>query len=62
MTHHIDNRQVRIPGGKRTVDVLEYCHRNGLSKQEERKLTHLFGRFATRHELEINAPKVPKHR
>lgn len=59
MTHHIDNRQV-VPGRTRQIyDVLEHCRKNGLDKAEERKLLLLFGRFASRHELQMNTKRPP---
>ncbi len=62
MARQINNRQVRIPGAKREIDVADYCRQHKLTQQEEHKLTRLFGRFATRQELEANAQKSPKHR
>ena len=62
MKHTLEQQQVRVLDSKEVYDVLEYCERNDLDKHEARKLTHLFGRFATRHELAMNAPQKPKHR
>ena len=59
MTHHIDNRQF-FPHQRRPVhDVVDHCRRNGLDKAQERKLLLLFGRYATRHELEMNTRRPP---
>lgn len=61
MTHHIDNRQF-IPRQIRLVhDVAEHCRKNGLDKAQERRLLLLFGRFATRHELQMNTKLPPRH-
>ncbi len=60
MTHHIDNRQFsprQTP--HHVLDVIEHCRKNGLDKAEERKLLRLFGRFASRHELQMNTRRVP---
>ena len=59
MTHHIDNRQFRPRQTRNIFDIVEHCRRNGLDKTEERKLLLLFGRFATRHELQMNVKRPP---
>ena len=58
MTHHIDNRQFspRQPHHQ-VLDVVEHCRKNGLDKAQERKLLLLFGRFASRHELQMNTKR-----
>jgi hypothetical protein len=59
MTHHIDNRQF-IPRQTRPIhDVVEHCRKHGLDKAQERRLLLLFGRFATRHELQMNTTRPP---
>ena len=59
MTHHIDNRQFSPRQTRNIFDVVEHCRRNGLDKAEERKLLRLFGRFATRHEIQMNVKRPP---
>lgn len=59
MTHHIDNRQFSQRQTRHIHDVVEHCRKNGLDKAEERKLLLLFGRFATRHELQMNVKRPP---
>ena len=59
MTHHIDNRQFSPRQTRRVLDVIAHCRRNGLDKAEERKLLMLFGRFASRHELQMNTKRPP---
>jgi hypothetical protein len=59
MTHHIDTRQFSPRQTHHVIDVVEHCRKNGLDKAEERKLLLLFGRFATRHELQINTKRPP---
>lgn len=59
MTHHIDNRQFSPRQSRNVLDVAEHCRKNGLDKAEERKLMLLFGRFATRHELQMNTKRPP---
>ncbi|WP_341486515.1 hypothetical protein [Pararhizobium sp. A13] len=62
MTHHIDNRQTQR-NAKPTYEVASHCKRNGIDKSEARKIVQMLGRFASRHELEVNAPtKKPKFR
>lgn len=60
MTHHIDNRQFSTRKTTRHVlDVAEHCRKNGLDKAQERKLLLLFGRFTSRHELQMNIRRLP---
>ncbi|MCQ4629925.1 MULTISPECIES: hypothetical protein [Shinella] len=59
MTHHIDNRQFSPRQTRNVLDVIEHCRKNGLDKAEERKLLLLFGRFASRHELQMNIKRQP---
>jgi hypothetical protein len=61
MSQHIDNRQFGPRQGRNTLDVVEHCRKNGLDKAEERKLLRLFGRFASRHELQMNTKRPPAH-
>jgi hypothetical protein len=62
MTKHIENRQTRSHI-KPVYDVDEHCKKNNINKAETRKILQMLGRFASRHELEINAPPPrPKHR
>ncbi|UDF29703.1 UNVERIFIED_ORG: hypothetical protein LHK14_19705 [Roseateles sp. XES5] len=62
MTHHIDNRQFG-PGqtARQVLDVIEHCRKHGVDKAEERKLLLLFGRFASRHELQMNIKRAPQN-
>jgi hypothetical protein len=59
MTHHIDNRHFSPRQTRTVIDVVEHCRKNGLDKTEERKLLRLFGRFASRHELQMNTKRPP---
>lgn len=62
MTHNIDNRQTQ-KHAKIQYEVAGHCQKIGIDKSEERKITQMLGRFASRHELEVNAPsKKPKFR
>ncbi|MGN7754925.1 hypothetical protein [Sinorhizobium sp. 22678] len=42
--------------------VPEFCRRQNLCEEEKRRLTRLFGRFATARELLHNAKRAPKWR
>lgn len=59
MTHHIDNRQFTPRQTRHVLDVIEHCRKNGVDKAQERKLLLLFGRFASRHELQMNIKRPP---
>lgn len=61
MTHHIDNRQFTHRETRHVLDVAEHCRRNGLDKAQERRLLLLFGRFASRHELQMNTKRPPQN-
>ncbi|MGQ3211717.1 MAG: hypothetical protein ACT6U0_20775 [Shinella sp.] len=61
MTHHVDDRQFSPRETRSVLDVAEHCRKNGLDKAEERKLLLLFGRFASRHELQMNIKPPPQN-
>ena len=62
MTKQVDNRQTSHHT-KPVYDVGEHCKKNNIDQAEARKISQMLGRFASRHELEINAPpRKPKHR
>ena len=61
MTHHIDNRQFSPRPARTMYDVAEHCRKNGLDKAQERKLLLIFGRFASRHELQMNTKHAPRN-
>jgi len=41
------------------LDVSEYCRRSGVSEAEKKRLITLLGRYASRHELEMNMVRWP---
>ncbi|PST20680.1 hypothetical protein C7U60_15715 [Mesorhizobium plurifarium] len=43
-------------------NIREFCQRQNLCQEEERRLTRLFGRFATARELLHNARRAPRWR
>ena len=61
MTHHTDNRQFTCKQPRHVHDVVEHCRKNGLDKAQERRLLLLFGRFASRHELQMNTKRPPQN-
>ncbi|WP_411036136.1 hypothetical protein [Shinella sp. BYT-45] len=61
MTRHLDNRQFGPRQTRHVLDVIEHCRKNGLDKAEERKLLLLLGRFASRHEIEMNVKRPPQN-
>lgn len=62
MTHHVDHIRTLHAKKKQVFDVAEHCRRNGLDAGEEKKLRVLLGRYATRHELEMNTKHPDKAR
>ncbi|HEV7305568.1 hypothetical protein [Ensifer sp.] len=42
------------PNARPALDVSEYCRRAGIGEAEERRLITLLGRYASRHELQMN--------
>ncbi|WP_027998648.1 hypothetical protein [Sinorhizobium arboris] len=42
--------------------VTEFCRRQNLCEEEKRRLTRLFGRFATARELLHNSKRAPRWR
>lgn len=61
MTHHVNDRQLDPRDARTVLDVAEHCRKNGLDKAEERKLLLLFGRFASRHELQMTTKRPPQN-
>ena len=55
---HADIRTVDNPQAKHIWDVADYCRRTGIHKIEEQRLIKVLGRYATRHELQMNIVRV----
>ncbi|SDA90370.1 hypothetical protein [Sinorhizobium sp. NFACC03] len=55
---HADIRTVDNPQAKHIWDVADYCRRTGIHKTEEQRLIKVLGRYATRHELQMNIVRV----
>ncbi|GAK69680.1 hypothetical protein [Agrobacterium rubi] len=58
----IDNREMEAADVKPIQSVVEFCRRYRLDETEETRLRKLFGEFASRHELLMNAQRKPVFR
>lgn len=58
----IDNKSIDGNRTKPILSVAEFCHRYRLDKAEEVRLRKLFGEFASKHELLMNAQRKPSFR
>ncbi|TRA98504.1 hypothetical protein EXN68_19895 [Rhizobium rhizogenes] len=58
----IDNKTINGNRTKPILNVAEFCRRYRLDKAEETRLRKLFGEFASRHELLMNAQRKPSFR
>ncbi|HAU75978.1 MAG TPA: hypothetical protein DCW88_10745 [Agrobacterium sp.] len=58
----IDNKTIDANRTKPILNVAEFCRRYRLDKAEEVRLRKLFGEFASRHELLMNAQRKPNFR
>lgn len=58
----MSSHEVRSPAqpeARPVLEVSDYCRRTGASEAEERRLITLLGRYASRHELEMNVVRGP---
>lgn len=53
----IDNKEIDATDIKPILSVVEFCRRYRLDESEETRLRTLFGDFASRHELLMNAQR-----
>jgi hypothetical protein len=58
----INNKTIDGNRTKPILNVAEFCRRYRLDKAEETRLRKLFGEFASRHELLMNAQRKPNFR
>ena len=58
----LDNHDLDTTEIKPILNVVEFCRRYRLDETEEKRLTKLFGDFASRHELLMNAQRKPVFR
>ncbi|TNM65262.1 hypothetical protein FHP24_02985 [Aliirhizobium smilacinae] len=55
MTSHIDTDEIDRKALREVLSVANFARRYRLSIEEEQRLTKLFGQFATKQELLMNA-------
>ncbi len=53
----LDNNELETSETKPILSVVEFCRRYRLDDMEEKRLRKLFGDFASRHELLMNAQR-----
>ena len=58
----LDNREIESTEIKPILSVGDFCRRYRLDESEESRLRKLFGDFASRHELLMNAQRKPTFR
>lgn len=58
----LDNREIESTEIKPILSVKDFCRRYRLDDSEESRLRTLFGDFASRHELLMNAQRKPNFR
>lgn len=62
MTERVEADKLSNHTATKVWSVHEFCRRHRLCDEEERRLTLLFGAFATSRELLHNAKRAPKWR
>lgn len=58
----LDKDEIDTTEVKPILSVMEFCRRYRLDETEEKRLRKLFGDFASRHELLMNAQRKPVFR
>jgi len=58
----LDKDELDTTEVKPILNVMEFCRRYRLDETEEKRLRKLFGDFASRHELLMNAQRKPVFR
>lgn len=53
----LDNNELETSEIRPILSVVEFCRRYRLDESEEKRLRKLFGDFASRHELLMNAQR-----
>lgn len=59
---HVEAKKLSSHTARKVWNIHEYCERQRLCQDEEKRLTSLFGAFATARELLDNAKRAPKWR
>lgn len=55
MSKHIDTADLNVQGAQQVTTITEFALQYKLTSDEQLRLTKLFGMFATKHELLMNA-------
>lgn len=55
MSKHIDKTGLKIEGAQRVMTIIDFALQYKLTSDEQLRLTKLFGMFATKQELLMNA-------
>jgi hypothetical protein len=58
----LESEKLDTDAAAKVWSVHDFCKRHRLCEEEERRLTRLFGMFATARELLNNAQRTPKWR
>ncbi|MFB2551869.1 hypothetical protein [Ensifer soli] len=62
MTQHSDPSDIDQTACREVISIETFCRKYRIEKAEEERLRLLFGRFATRAELLMNAQRSPVFR
>jgi hypothetical protein len=62
MSTYVDTTRIQDDKLREVWSVAEFARRHRLDEREEARLRKLFGEFATRHELLMNAQRPPMYR
>nr|WP_311785927.1 hypothetical protein [Fererhizobium litorale] len=57
---HSDIRLLEDTEAELVWDISEYCRRAGIHEAEEKRLIKILGRYASRHELQMNIVRLPR--
>lgn len=55
MSKHIDTAELKVEGAQQVMKITDFALKYGLTSDEQLRLTKLFGMFATKQELLMNA-------
>ncbi|WP_425487692.1 hypothetical protein [Mycoplana rhizolycopersici] len=54
-----DTRLLEEASSEPVWDIAEYCRQAGICQAEEKRLIRILGRYASRHELQMNIVRGP---
>jgi len=55
LSKHIDTNELKVEGAQQVMTITEFALKHKLTSDEQIRLTKLFGMFATKQELLMNA-------